>query len=238
MNLYEKQIEKELTQWYKEIRKEANLLQRSSDQLQKQTQKMIPAKVKDTITTVMETMTETIMNGSGLLSIREDTAGMSLAERDYLVLRSFRTYRNTATVQGAGFGMGGLLLGMADLPVLMSIKIKFMFDTAKLYGYDPEQMEERLYLLHIFQLAFSGKEHQWRIFKVLENWEQADSYAINWEKLQTEYRDYLDVAKLLQLLPVVGSVAGGTANFRLMNRLCDTAMNCYRMRILGKHFLS
>ena len=236
MNLYEKQIEKELNQWYKEIKKEANLLQRSSDQLQKQTQKMVPAKVRNTITAVMETMTETIMNGSGLLTIKDDTGGMSLAERDYLVLRSFRTYRNTATVQGAGFGMGGILLGMADLPVLMSIKIKFLFDTAKLYGYEPEHMEERLYLLHVFQLAFSGKEHQWRIFKILEDWGQVDCYDVNWEKLQTEYRDYLDFAKLLQLLPVVGSVAGGTANYRLMKRLCETAMNCYRMRILGKRF--
>lgn len=236
MNLYEKQIDKELNQWYREIKKDAGFLQRSSDQLQKQTQKMVPAKIQNTITSVMETLTEAIMNGSGLLTVRADTSGMSLAERDYLVLRSFRTYRNTATVQGAGFGMGGLLLGMADLPVLMSIKLKFMFDAAKLYGYDPECLEERLYLLHIFQLAFSGKEHQLQIFKILEDWQNADYYGINWEKLQIEYRDYLDFAKLLQLLPVVGSVAGGTANFRLMNRLRDTVMNCYRMRILERRF--
>jgi hypothetical protein len=49
-----------------------------------------------------------------------------------------------------------------------------------------------------------------------------------------EYRDYLDIAKMLQLLPVVGSIAGGTANHKLMNRLKVNVMNCYRMRIIGK----
>ena len=236
MNLYEKQIDKELNHWYQGIQKHAGFLERSSDQLQKKTQKMIPVKIRNTITSVMETMTETIMNGSELLTVKEDTGDLALAERDYLVLHSFYTYRNTATVQGAGFGMGGVLLGMADLPVLMSIKIKFMFDAAKLYGFNPEHLEERLFILHVFQLAFSSKEHQLRIFQIIEDWEHAESYDVNWEKLQTEYRDYIDFAKLLQLLPVVGSVAGGTANYRLMNRLRDTVMNCYRMRILKRQF--
>jgi hypothetical protein len=37
----------------------------------------------------------------------------------------------------------------------------------------------------------------------------------------------------MQLLPVVGSVAGATANHSLMKKLKTTAMNCYRMRILS-----
>ena len=46
----------------------------------------------------------------------------------------------------------------------------------------------------------------------------------------------LDVAKFFQLLPIVGGVAGGTANNSLMNQLKTQTMNAYRMRILGKRW--
>lgn len=236
MNLYEKQVESELEGWYKGIVKSAGVLERTSDGIQKKTRQLVPRKVQETITAAVKTMTKTMLHGSGLLSIQEDTQGMTLPERDYLVLACFGKYRNIATAQGIGFGAGGILLGMADLPVLMSIKIKFLFDTAKLYGYNPEEPAERLFLLHIFQLAFSGREHRMDIFEKLEGWDESPHSAMDWEKFQTEYRDYLDVAKLLQMLPVVGGVVGGAANHKLMNRLRENVMNSYRMRILKKKF--
>lgn len=236
MNLYERQLEKELRQWHGEIVKSAGAFERASDEMQKKTQKLVPKKVQDAITSAIEGMVKTMLKGSELLNIHEDTQDLMMAERDYMVIRTFKKYQKTATAQGVGFGMGGILLGMADLPVLMSIKIKFMFDAAKLYGYHPEYLEERLFLLHVFQLAFSGKEHRLEIFHKLEHWDDEELPAIDWEKFQIEYRDYLDLAKMLQLLPVVGGVVGGTANYKLMHRLCENVMNCYRMRILRKRF--
>ena len=233
MNLYEKQIQKELTDWYGDIVKSAGVIKRTSDRVQKKAQQLVPAKMQGAVTAAVEALVKTILTGSGLVSVKEDTSGMVLAERDYLVLQHFKGYRTTATVQGAGFGMGGVLLGMADLPVLLGIKVKFLFDTAKLYGFNPELPEERLFLLHVFQLAFSSREYRLKVFGQIERWDEQPHPEVDWEQFQIEYRDYLDLAKLLQLLPVVGSVAGGTANHKLMGRLCENAMNCYRMRILG-----
>ena len=51
-------------------------------------------------------------------------------------------------------GAGGILLGLADFPLLLGIKIKFLFDAATLYGFDTSDKEERLFILHVFQLAF------------------------------------------------------------------------------------
>lgn len=236
MNLYEKQINKELKQWHEEIIRESGIIERTSGKIQKQTQKLMPAKIQNAITAAIEVFVETMLNGSGLLSIKDRTDDMTLAERDYLVHQMFGKYQKTATVQGAGFGMGGIVLGMADLPVLMSIKIKFLFDAAKLYGYDPERPDERLFLLHVFQLAFSSKEHGLKVFDKLAHWDSQSDITVDWETFQIEYRDYIDFAKMLQLLPVIGSVAGGTANYKLMSQLCKTVMNCYRMRILGRTF--
>ncbi|MFT3983817.1 MAG: EcsC family protein [Lachnospiraceae bacterium] len=234
MNLYEKHVEKELNRWHREIMKDAGIFERSSNGIQRQTRKLVPKKMQNTITVTVEKMVETILFGSELLTIKEDASGLSLAEQDFLVQNQFQIYRKTAVTQGVGFGAGGILLGLADLPVLMGIKIKFMFDSAKLYGYDTDDQKERLFLLYVFQLAFSGREHRLDIFRILQDWDDCSHPSVDWEKFQTEYRDYLDIAKLLQLMPVIGSVAGGTANYKLMNRLKENVMNCYRMRILHR----
>ena len=49
-----------------------------------------------------------------------------------------------AAAEGAGTGAGGILLGLADFPLLLGIKIKFLFDAATLYGFDTSNKEERL----------------------------------------------------------------------------------------------
>jgi hypothetical protein len=54
----------------------------------------------------------------------------------------------------------------------------------------------------------------------------------NWRSFQQEYRDYLDLAKLMQMMPVVGAVVGIYVNNKLLKKLTETAMNSYRMRVL------
>jgi hypothetical protein len=45
--------------------------------------------------------------------------------------------------------------------------------------------------------------------------------------------DYIDLAKMLQLVPVIGAVVGAYANYKLLDRLGETAVNCYRLRIFA-----
>jgi hypothetical protein len=72
----------------------------------------------------------------------------------------------------------------------------------------------------------------------MENWEEYSKLLpsslelFNWREFQQEYRDYIDIAKLLQLVPGIGAVVGAYANAKLMDKLGVTAMNAYRMRIL------
>ncbi len=54
-------------------------------------------------------------------------------------------YKKIAAAEGAGTGVGGILLGLADFPLLLTIKIKFLFDAATLYGFDTSKQEERLF---------------------------------------------------------------------------------------------
>lgn len=119
---------------------------------------------------------------------------------------------------------------MADFPLLLSIKMKCLFDLASIYGYDVKDSDERLFLLFIFQLAFSSGEQRKRIYSMIEQWD-SKKHDVDWRVFQQEYRDYLDVVKLFQLLPVVGAAVGGAANYKLLSQLGETARHVFHLRI-------
>lgn len=131
-------------------------------------------------------------------------------------------------------------MGLADFPLLLGIKLKLLFDIAALYGFDVSDYRERIYLLHIFQLAFSSPQHRRAVFRLIENWEEekeklpADLGAFDWRSFQQEYRDYIDLAKMAQLVPGIGAVVGLIVNYSLVQKLGRTAMNAYRMRLYKK----
>jgi len=205
-----------------------------SDGLQLKLRKIMPKKVQNAITATMKIFTQTVLSGSRFISDFGDTSGLTLSESDYLVLRKYQKYKAAAVGEGAVTGAGGILMGLTDLPALLGIKIKFLFDCSALYGYDANDANERLFILYIFQLAFSHREHRLECFEKLIDWDNKPPAEMDWEAFQLEYRDHLDIAKLLQLIPIIGAPIGAIANNNLMERLRDNAMNAYRMRKLGK----
>src|SRR5690606_18574467 len=105
-----------------------------------------------------------------------------------------------------------------------------------LYGYDVKDYKERIHLLHIFQLPFSSPQHRKTVYEQTtysnnKSRELPDDInPFDLRQFQQEYRDHLDIAKMAQLVPVIGAVVGVVVNYRLINRLGETAMNAYRMR--------
>ena len=233
-NLYDQTIKKELEEWRQKILKKPTAMGNLQKNVQEKIQNLIPEKVQNGITAAVKTMVETVLTASSVFTDTEVSHNPALSESDFLVERKYKTYYRVAMAQGIGFGMSGFLINLADLPALMSIKVKFLFDCAKLYGFDVEEKSERLFMLHVFQLAFCSDEHREKIAPIVMNWdEHKQDVEMNWRELQIEYRDYMDIAKILQLLPVVGAAAGGFANHNLMQKLKVTAMNSYRWRIVS-----
>ncbi|MDV2687683.1 EcsC family protein, partial [Alkalihalophilus lindianensis] len=78
--------------------------------------------------------------------------------------------------------------------------------------------EERLFLLHVFQLAFSSDEIRRQTLDDIENWESRKEglAEMDWRKFQQEYRDYIDLAKMFQLVPGIGAFVGAYANNNLL----------------------
>jgi len=227
---YDTRARAELAAWRAAVLKPPSALQAAAKGLQNRITNLIPEKVHLAISKVIEQMTRGILVGSDFVTPPPRT-GLLLAEREALVRKAIEGYRNVATVEGGVAGAGGFLLAAADFPALIAIKIKLLFEIAALYGHDGQAWRERLYILSIFQLAFSSPDHRREVYEQMTGDDQpATVEDFDWRRFQQEYRDYIDLAKMAQLLPVVGAPIGAIVNFRLVEQLGATAINAYRLR--------
>jgi hypothetical protein len=233
---YEETMLAELKEWKRKATEEPSVFNSLSKGLQTKINSYIPEKVHNAITTAIKEMTRGILFGAEVTTRSDIPQGISLEIREHLVRERIKFYRNTAAAEGAVTGAGGFLLGLADFPIWLTLKMKMLFEIASIYGVDLRDYRERVYILHIFQLTFSSQRFRKKVFHVIENWSTevnklpADIRQLDWRSFQQEYRDYIDVAKLLQLVPVIGAVVGGVVNHRLTEKLGLTAMNAYRLR--------
>ena len=232
---YETKVYEELRVWRNKVLKKSSLFNQLSKKAQTKVNSMIPEKAHQIISDSIKNMVKAILVGSDITTKKPQPMESSLYIRDEMAKEKLTSYRKTAVIEGAGTGAGGIFLGLADFPLLLSIKMKFLFESAAVYGYDASEYEERLFILHIFQLAFSSDERRKDTFYIIENWEQEKEKLIDmdWRVFQQEYRDYIDLIKMLQLIPGFGAIVGAYANHNLIDTLGETTMNAYRMRFLG-----
>ncbi len=231
---YEDKVRDELILWQRKILRRSSLLNRMSKTTQTKVNSLIPEKVHNVITESIKNMVKATLAGSNVTTKRGESMEVNLYEQDKKLKQKLSTYRKTAVVEGAGTGAGGILLGLADFPLLLSIKMKFLFEVATIYGFDTNKYEERLFILHVFQLAFSSDEKRKETFATIKNWElkRRELLDMDWRVFQQEYRDHIDLVKMFQLIPGIGAVVGAYANYNLLDQLGETAMNAYRMRLL------
>jgi uncharacterized protein (DUF697 family) len=235
MHPTEEQALTALHAWQRRMQEPPGPLDRLTRGVQTRLNNLLPDKLHQAITATIKQMVRGVLFGSTHLTRRALAEG-TLVEREEVIRQRIRRYRHVAVVEGAATGAAGFLVGLTDFPLLLGIKLKLLFDVAALYGHDVRDYTERLYLLHVFQLTFSSQHTRNQVYQRLLHWDeyrlslppQAEDF--DWRTFQQEYRDYIDLAKLAQLLPVIGAAVGAVANYRLLEQLGETAMNCYRLR--------
>lgn len=239
MDDYQQQIRSELMHWQKEMLRRPSIMNWLSKGVQTRINNWIPEKVHKAITVTIKQMIRGVLFGAKHTTAKP-IVGQSLQEREMAVEKKIDVYKTTAAVEGGITGAGGILLGLADFPILIGIKLKLLFDIATMYGFDVDDYKERVYLLHIFELAFSSHEHRRNVYLKMVDWESKskelpqDIHQFDWRNFQQEYRDYIDLAKMAQLVPIIGAPVGAVVNSRLLKKLGYTAMNAYRMRLLDE----
>ncbi|WP_397400758.1 EcsC family protein [Phenylobacterium sp.] len=224
-----------MTHWRAAMLKPAGAFDRATKDVQVRITELIPERVHATLTTLVEGLTRTILTGADITTA-QPLIGVPLAERDRRAFTCIDGYRKTAAVEGGVAGAGGFWLALADFPALLVLKMKLLFDLSAIYGHEADRFSERLFILQLFQLAFSSAQHRPQVFAGVEGWDgrehPADFEHFDWRTFQQEYRDYIDLAKLAQLIPVVGAPIGAFVNWRLLEKLGATAVNGYRLRAL------
>jgi len=235
MTHYENQVYHEMYLWKVRVSRSPTAGSKLAKGIQHKMNNLIPEKVHQVITTSIEKMVKAVLFGSTYVTSTRREVG-SLQLREAYVKRVARHYRNAAIVEGAITGAGGILMGFADFPAFLAIKIKLLFEIAAIYGYDVKNYKERLFMLYLFKMAFSSRLKQQEVLEHLVHWQRYsqalpdDLEHFDWRDFQLEYRDYIDLAKMAQLIPFVGAVVGVVANKQLTQQLVITAMNGYRLR--------
>jgi uncharacterized protein (DUF697 family) len=232
---YSEKVNGELQVWMKKMQKSPSFTGALSKKLQTKINSAIPEKVHNTITGAIKQMTRALLFGAEVTTPDPITTG-DLEERETRIRERIKFYRNAAAAEGAITGAGGILLGLADFPIWLGLKVKMLCEIAALYGKDLSKLRERIFLLYIFEITFSSQSHRRKIFEIMNNWKEFekkipdDINAFDWRSFQQEYRDFIDIAKLLQLVPGIGAAVGAVVNHRLTEKLGMTAMNAYRLR--------
>ena len=235
LSVYDEYAIQGLKHWQKSMQRKPNIFNQLSRNAQLKINSWIPEKVHEAVTVAIKQMVRGVLFGAKYTT-GEPLKELDLKSRELIIEDRIKFYRTTAAVEGGITGAGGILLGLADFPILLTLKLKLLFDIGARYGHDLSDYRERLYILHIFELAFSSQHNRRIVYQKLVDWENKvrdmpnDIHQFEWRKFQQEYRDYIDLAKMAQLIPVIGAPVGVIANYGLIKKLGNTAMNAYRMR--------
>lgn len=242
---YEEQAKEELKRWLRKMKKSERWTNRIAKKVQNKINEFIPEKVHSVFTASIKKMVQAALIGSEYITKMDVPETLTLEQREKFFQETLEVYKKTAAIEGAGTGAGGILLAMADFALLLGIKMKFLFSAAAIYGFDVKDYKERLYILYLFQLAFSSEEKRKEVLEKIVSWDEycatlpdEKTYleTIDWKSFQLEYRDHIDLVKMLQLLPGFGAVVGFFANYHFLDVLGETAMNGYRLRYFKKIF--
>ena len=234
----EKIIKAELVLWQQEMQKSPSLVNQAVKGMQVRINNWIPEKVHRVFTKAIKEVTRAVLFGAEYTTpVNQNTEDLLSAEEK--AQERIRFYSSSASAEGAITGFGGILWGFADFPLWLSLKMKMLFEIASIYGMDVSDLRERIYILHIFEITFSSQKNRNRVYKVMQSWDknkhlQDDIHEFDWRRFQLEYRDHIDLAKLLQLIPGFGAIIGAYVNLNLTRKLGKFAMNAYRMRLLDK----
>ena len=235
---FEHKILAELKHWQKKMLRKPSLINRLSKKMQTKLNSYIPEKVHRAITITIKQTVRGVLFGAGITAVKINRTD-TIEIKEVRIKERIKWYKTTAAAEGGVTGAGGILLGLADFPLLLGIKLKLLFDIAAMYGFDVKDYKERIYILYIMQLAFSSQQERRNVYLKIIDWNKhanvlpEDINQYDWRTFQQEYRDYLDIAKMAQLLPIIGAPVGVIVNYRLITKLGETAMNAYRMRLLA-----
>lgn len=142
-----------------------------------------------------------------------------------------------ATVQGASTGVGGIFTLVIDIPVILGMAIKTLQEIAIIHGYNPNEKQERVFIVKCLQFASAdivGKEAILNELASLHTKKDSSESMISqlkgWQEVFFTYRDNFGWKKLFQMVPIAGMVFGAIINKGMMDDVSEAGTMLYRKR--------
>ncbi|MFJ7935634.1 EcsC family protein [Sporosarcina sp. NPDC096371] len=215
--------------------------------------KMTPAFIQNKIGTLLDELGQYVQTGGKYLSsvsslksyypdnnvhTLADVELVPIVEMDEAVSKLAKNRKQLATLQGAGTGIGGIFTLSIDIPLLLGIQLKTLQDIAMCYGYDPNDKEERVYIVKVLQFVSSDIVGKQAILQQLSLIDSSDegvkreviSELQGWREVVMTHRDQIGWKKLFQMIPIVGLLVGAFINRSAVGDLAEAGMMLYRKR--------
>ncbi|HXL58935.1 MAG TPA: EcsC family protein [Chitinophagaceae bacterium] len=123
---YEEMALHELKAWQKAMQRKPTLFNKMAKDMQEKMNRIIPEKVHLVITTTIKQTIRAVLFGAEYTT-GKPLQNASLEVREARVDEKIKFYRTTAAAEGGITGAGGILLGLADFPLLLGLKLKLLF---------------------------------------------------------------------------------------------------------------
>ena len=159
-----------------------------------------------------------------------------LSEMDTIVDKIIENRKSVATAQGATTGFGGIFTLAIDIPAVLSMSLNILQEIAICYGYNPEDIQERLFIVKCLQFSSSdivGKQtilHELKHFDARVNHDNSMSQIKSWREVFTVYRDNYGWKKLFQMIPIAGMIFGAYLNRKTIEEIAEVGKMFYKKR--------
>ena len=189
-----------------------------------------------------------VLEGTDYGSLEHLRAEASIDDVLGLVQSSTQPAILKATLQGAGLGLGGVMLAVADVPILLFNHLQLLIRVGMCTGCDLRAPAERPFLLGLLKLGYCLADGEARKEALGELAERMDLYVDEKDKEPEEvaravflrslgaFTDKIGPLLLRRrfgaMMPVLGSLFGAGANYALTRDVGEAARHTMAKRFL------
>lgn len=143
-----------------------------------------------------------------------------------------------AAAQGAATGIGGIVTIAADIPMVMGLSLKVLQEMALCYGYDPDEPQERIFIVKCLQFSSADIVGKKAIIDELADYDNPDkqveviSQMQGWREVFNSYSESFGWKKLFQLIPIAGMVFGSVSNKNTIRDVAEAGKMLYKKRLV------
>jgi len=187
----------------------------------------------------------------------EDLADKDLNALDRVARSFFAENKIMSALEGAGTGLGGMILIAADIPALFTVALRAIQQVGASYGFDMKDPNMTPIIMNILGFA-SGAEEATKIATLTDMHIAARMYAQRWsykkvaertiiggaanalkqaaKRMPQEIAKSITKKKLAQMLPLVGAAVGAGFNYWFISNTSRTAYMLFREMYLARKY--